>query len=117
MVFTNVVRPRSAFPTASDRFAKTHVGIGATLGANCTVVCGTKVGAWAFVAAGAVVTKDVPAFALVGGVPAHQLGWVSRAGSRLTLVGGRASCPETGREYVLTDGVLVESDAEADALR
>jgi UDP-2-acetamido-3-amino-2,3-dideoxy-glucuronate N-acetyltransferase len=117
MVFTNVVRPRAAFPTTSDRFAKTHIGTGATLGANCTVVCGTQVGAWAFVAAGAVVTKDVPAFALVAGVPARQVGWVSRAGLRLTMVGGRASCPETGRRYVLTDGVLVESEAEAEVLR
>jgi UDP-2-acetamido-3-amino-2,3-dideoxy-glucuronate N-acetyltransferase len=122
MVFTNVMRPRSAFPTGTEGYAKTHVGTGATLGANSTIVCGCDVGAWAFVAAGAVVTKDVPAFGLVAGVPARQVGWVSRAGHRLAVRDGAATCPATGQRYVLENGVLSElgslqnvGDAEARA--
>jgi UDP-2-acetamido-3-amino-2,3-dideoxy-glucuronate N-acetyltransferase len=107
-VFTNVARPRSAFPTGTGGYAKTHVGTGATLGANCTIVCGHDVGAWAFVAAGAVVTKEVPAFGLVVGVPARQIGWVSRAGHRLVIREGTAICPATGQRYVLENGSLAE---------
>jgi UDP-2-acetamido-3-amino-2,3-dideoxy-glucuronate N-acetyltransferase len=84
------------------------VGTGATLGANSTIVCGSDVGAWAFVAAGAVVTKDVPAFGLVAGVPARHVGWVSRAGHRLVIRDGTATCPATGQRYVLENGVLSE---------
>lgn len=103
MVFTNVVNPR-AFVSRKDEYADTVVKRGASLGANCTVVCGVTIGEFAFVAAGAVVTKDVPAYALVAGVPAKLMGWVSRVGRRLDLPvdgEGAASCPETGDRYVL----------------
>jgi UDP-2-acetamido-3-amino-2,3-dideoxy-glucuronate N-acetyltransferase len=110
MVFTNVTRPRSAFPTGPEGYARTRVDRGATLGANCTVVCGTTVGAWSFVAAGAVVTKDVAAHSLVAGVPAKHIGWVSRAGHRLAFENGEARCPETGHRYVLRDGRALELD-------
>jgi UDP-2-acetamido-3-amino-2,3-dideoxy-glucuronate N-acetyltransferase len=82
MVFTNVYNPRSAVPR-KDEYRRTRVKRGATLGANCTIVCGTTIGAHAFVGAGAVVQKDVPDFALVVGVPARRIGWMSRHGERL----------------------------------
>ena len=103
MVFTNVTNPR-AFVSRKDEYADTLVKRGASLGANCTIVCGVTVGEYAFVAAGAVVTKDVPAYALIAGVPASPIGWVSRVGRRLDLPvegEGAASCPETGERYVL----------------
>ncbi|MBE2242345.1 MAG: N-acetyltransferase, partial [Burkholderiaceae bacterium] len=94
MVFTNVYNPRSAVPR-KDEYRRTLVRRGATLGANCTIVCGTTIGAHAFVGAGAVVQRDVPDFALVVGVPARRIGWMSRHGERLALPvsgEGEATC-------------------------
>jgi UDP-2-acetamido-3-amino-2,3-dideoxy-glucuronate N-acetyltransferase len=96
-VFTNVLTPR-ANVNRKEEFARTHVGNGATIGANATIVCGHDLGEYCMVAAGAVVTKNVPAFALVAGVPARQIGWVSHAGERLDL---ELKCPRTGDEYQL----------------
>jgi UDP-2-acetamido-3-amino-2,3-dideoxy-glucuronate N-acetyltransferase len=107
MVFTNVLNPRSAV-VRKHEYRRTLVRRGATLGANCTIVCGTTVGRHAFVGAGAVVTHDVPDFALVTGVPARQVGWMSRHGERLELPlagDGDAVCPATGESYVLRGGV------------
>lgn len=103
MVFTNVRTPRSAFPrnTSAD-YHETRVKHGASIGANATVVCGTTVGEWAFVAAGAVVTKDVPPYALVGGVPAKLMGWVCECGATLKFEGDEATCKECARAYVKT---------------
>ena len=100
MVFTNVHNPRSAVVRKSE-YQPTLVRRGATLGANCTVVCGVTIGRHAFVGAGAVVTHDVPNFALMLGVPARRAGWVSRHGERLAFDGGRAICPATGEAYEL----------------
>ena len=105
MVFTNVYNPRSAV-ARKEEYRPTRVRRGATLGANCTVVCGVTIGAHAFVAAGAVVTRNVPDFALMAGVPARRIGWISRFGERLALTeGGWARCPHTGELYFLHDGV------------
>lgn len=103
MVFTNVYNPRSAV-TRKAEYRRTLVRRGATLGANCTIVCGTTIGAYAFVGAGAVVQRDVPDFALVVGVPARRIGWMSRHGERLGLPDngeGEARCPATGERYRL----------------
>ena len=113
MVFTNVHNPRSAV-TRKNEYRPTRVKQGATLGANCTVVCGTTIGRHAFVGAGAVVSRDVPDFALVVGVPARRIGWVSRHGERLVFAAvanvEEASCPATGERYVLRDGLCVLKD-------
>lgn len=101
-VFTNVLTPR-AFVERKEEFAPTLVKRGATIGANATIVCGVTVGAYAMIGAGAVVTRDVPDFALVVGNPARFLGWVSREGERL---GSDLTCPRTGERYVETDGRL-----------
>lgn len=106
MVFTNVYNPRSAVSRKAE-YRRTLVRRGATLGANCTIVCGTTVGRYAFVGAGAVVNRDVPEFALMVGVPAKQIGWMSRHGERLALPlrgDGEADCPATGEHYVLRAG-------------
>lgn len=106
MVFTNVVNPRAGVERKHE-FRPTRVGRGATLGANCTIVCGSSVGDYGFVGAGAVVTRDVLDFALVTGVPARQVGWMSRHGERLALgVGedGETRCPATGERYVVENG-------------
>ena len=103
MVFTNVMNPRAAVSRRHE-YRPTLVKRGATLGANCTVICGTTIGEHAFVGAGAVVSDDVPAFALVVGVPARRIGWMSRHGERLQLQAsgsGEARCPATGERYRL----------------
>lgn len=102
MVFTNVKTPRSAFPrNTSDDYAVTRVCRGASIGANATVVCGVTIGQWGFVAAGAVVTKDVPEYALVAGVPAKQMGWVCECGESLSNNENEKSCSSCGRHYLL----------------
>lgn len=106
MVFTNVINPRSAI-NRRNQYARTHVGKGASIGANATIVCGHDIGAYAFIGAGAVVTKNVPAFALVVGNPAKQLGWVGEYGHRLHFNSeGVATCPESGQVYQLADNVV-----------
>ena len=117
MVFTNVHNPRAAV-SRRDEYRPTLVRRGATLGANCTVICGATIGRYAFVGAGAVVNRDVPDFALVVGVPGRQVGWMSRHGERLDLpLQGRleATCPHTGDRYLLEGRTvrLVESQALA----
>lgn len=103
-VFTNVTNPRSAVNRHSQ-YAKTHVGKGATIGANATIVCGHDIGAFAFVGAGAVVTKTIPPYALVVGNPSRQIGWMSEYGHRLRFdENGFATCPESGEKYELKDG-------------
>lgn len=105
-VFTNVTNPRSAVNRKSQ-YAQTRVGKGATIGANATIVCGHDIGAYAFIGAGAVVTKNVPAYALLVGNPARQLGWMSEYGHRLHFdKEGVAECPESHDKYQLKDGVV-----------
>ncbi len=106
MVFTNVINPRSAVPR-KDEYLDTFVRQGATLGANCTIVCGVTIGEYAFIGAGAVVTRDVKPYALMMGVPARHVGWMSQHGERLDLGltgDGEAHCPGSGARYVMTDG-------------
>lgn len=113
MVFTNVYNPRSLVER-KDEYRDTLVKKGATLGANCTIVCGTSIGAFAFIGAGAVIQRDVPDFALMVGVPARQIGWMSAYGERLDLPiegDGNATCPHTGDTYILQDGVLSRTEA------
>ena len=98
MVFTNDLTPRAKYPKGSAGYKKTVLHTGASIGANATVVCGHEVGRWAMVAAGAVVTKNVPDYALVAGVPAKQIGWVCECGNRL---GENLECSECGRKYKL----------------
>lgn len=108
MVFTNVANPRAAV-SKKHGYRRTLVQRGATLGANCTVVCGHTVGEYAFVGAGAVVAADVPAYALMVGVPARRIGWMSRHGERLALPAsghGEAACPATGDRYRLDGDTL-----------
>lgn len=104
MVFTNVINPRSAVNRKSE-YAKTVVKQGASIGANATIVCGHDIGKFAFIGAGAVVTKHVPDYALVVGNPARQIGWMSEQGFRLEFdVNGEAVCPGNGDKYKLTEG-------------
>lgn len=108
MVFTNVYNPRSLIER-KDEYRDTIVKKGATLGANCTIVCGITIGAYSFIGAGAVVNKDVPAYALMVGVPARQIGWMSEFGEQLDLPVsgyGEAVCAHTGSTYLLNNGLL-----------
>jgi UDP-2-acetamido-3-amino-2,3-dideoxy-glucuronate N-acetyltransferase len=111
MVFTNVLNPRCKYPQVGGSFyLKTLVKTGASLGANCTIVCGNIIGKHAFVGAGAVVTKDVPDFALVVGSPARVIGYVSEAGERLSFdSAGRAVCSRSGKRYHIYEGTVEEA--------
>lgn len=107
MVFTNVYNPRAAIER-KDEYRDTRVKQGATLGANCTIICGSTVGRYAFIGAGAVVSKDVPDFALMVGVPARQIGWMSRYGEQLDLPltgDSNTTCPHTNDHYLLKNGI------------
>lgn len=103
MVFTNVINPRSAVSRKSE-YKNTHVGKGATIGANATIICGHSIGSFSFIGAGAVVTKDVKPYSLVLGNPARHIGWMSEYGQRLNFNGeGIAICPESGEQYLIKD--------------
>ena len=105
-VFTNVVNPRSAV-SRKDQYLKTHVGKGASIGANATIVCGHTIGEYAMIGAGAVVTKDIPPYALVVGNPSRQIGWVSEYGHRLSFnEKGIATCSESNQQYLLEGGIV-----------
>ena len=108
MVFTNVYNPRSLIERKNE-YRHTLVKKGATLGANCTIVCGVTIGEYAFIGAGAVINKDVPAYALMVGVPARQIGWMSEFGEQLDLPlngDGQAACQHTGAVYTLKNGIV-----------
>ncbi len=106
MVFTNVINPRSAINRKSE-YSKTHVGKGASIGANATIVCGHDIGEFAFIGAGTVVTKTIPAFALVVGNPSRQIGWMSEYGHRLEFnADGKATCKESGQVYQLENNIV-----------
>jgi len=104
-VFTNDLTPRAKYPKGSAGYKKTVVGRGASIGANATVVCGHNIGAWAMIASGAVVTKNVPAYALMAGVPAKRIGWVCECGKVLR---DTLSCPACGRNYKEAENGLEE---------
>ena len=107
MVFTNVINPRSAI-NRRDQYSKTHVGRGASIGANATIVCGHDIGEYAFIGAGAVVTKTIAPYALVVGNPAKQIGWVGEYGHRLEFGdNGIAVCHESKQEYKLDDNIVI----------
>jgi UDP-2-acetamido-3-amino-2,3-dideoxy-glucuronate N-acetyltransferase len=115
MVFTNVYNPRSLIDRKNE-YQNTLVKKGATLGANCTIVCGTTIGEYAFVGAGAVVNRDIPAYALVVGVPARQIGWMSEFGEQLKLPltgAGEVRCSQTDDLYVLNDSQLVKHSSKS----
>ncbi|WP_027631126.1 N-acetyltransferase [Ruminiclostridium cellobioparum] len=105
MVFTNDLTPRSKYPKGAGGYKKTLVKYGASIGANATIVCGNTIGKWAMIASGAVVTKDVPDYAIMAGVPAKQIDWVCECG--IPLRGG-INCEKCGREYTLVKGQLLE---------
>lgn len=105
-VFTNITNPRSAI-SRKDQYQSTHVGKGATIGANATIVCGHTIGAYALIGAGTVVTKEIRPYALVVGNPSRQIGWVSEYGHRLDFDNdGYAVCPESGAQYQLKDNLV-----------
>lgn len=105
MVFTNDLTPRSKYPKGKEGFKKTLVKYGASIGANATIVCGNIIGKWAMIASGTVVTKDVPNYALMAGVPAKQIGWVCECG---TVLKNEYSCNDCGKDYIHTNGKLKE---------
>ena len=108
MVFTNVYNPRSAIPR-KDEYRPTLIRKGATLGANCTIICGVTIGSYAFIAAGAVVNREVPDFALMAGIPARQIGWMSRYGDQIPLPlqgEGKYRCPHLGDIYILENDII-----------
>ncbi len=108
MVFTNVINPRSAV-TRKNEYKPTILRRGASVGANATIVCGNEIGEYALIGAGSVITKPVPAYALVVGNPARQIGWVSEYGHRLNFdENGFATCPETGQKYKLNDNKVIK---------
>jgi len=112
MVFTNVYNPRAAVARKNE-YRPTLVKQGASLGANCTIVCGVTIGEYAFVGAGAVINRNVPDFAVMAGVPARQIGWISRHGEKLSLPltgNGMATCPQTGERYTLENGICSLTD-------
>lgn len=108
-VFTNVINPRSHVSRKAE-YRPTLVRRGATIGANATVICGVTIGEYAFIGAGAVITADVPAFALMVGVPARRVGWMCRCGVRLQVKDGRAVCGTCGSQYQERDGLLSPID-------
>lgn len=107
MVFTNDLTPRAKYPKGSGRYKKTLVREGATIGANATVVCGHELGAWCTIAAGAVVTKNVPGHALMAGVPARQIGWVCECGQ---VLDENLRCPDCGRSYRRSENTITEEE-------
>lgn len=108
MVFTNVINPRSAVARKNE-YKQTILRRGASVGANATIVCGNEIGEYALIGAGSVITKPVPAYALVVGNPARQIGWVSEYGHRLNFdENGFATCPETGQKYKLNDNKVIK---------
>jgi UDP-2-acetamido-3-amino-2,3-dideoxy-glucuronate N-acetyltransferase len=109
MVFTNVTNPRSAV-NRRGQYSKTHVGKGASIGANATIVCGHDIGEYAFIGAGTVVTKTVPPFALIVGNPGRQIGWMSEFGHRLNFdEQNKAVCPESNQEYLLENNKVIRT--------
>lgn len=110
MVFTNVINPRSAV-NRRGQYAQTRVKVGASIGANATIVCGNDIGKYAFIGAGAVVTKDVPDYALVVGNPSKQIGWMSEFGHRLEFnTENKATCSESGEKYILENNSVKKVD-------
>jgi UDP-2-acetamido-3-amino-2,3-dideoxy-glucuronate N-acetyltransferase len=109
MVFTNIKNPRSAI-VRRDSYEKTHVEKGATICANATIVCGNKIGKYAFIGAGAVITKDIAPYALVVGNPAIKIGWMSEYGHKLLFEKGMATCPESQQKYKLTENSVERID-------
>jgi UDP-2-acetamido-3-amino-2,3-dideoxy-glucuronate N-acetyltransferase len=112
MVFTNVINPRSEI-VRKDEFRKTVIRTGASIGANATILCGNTIGAYAFIGAGSVVTRDIPDFALVFGNPARIAGWICRCGVRLRLVDNTAACGACSERYVLHLGTLAAATTNA----
>jgi UDP-2-acetamido-3-amino-2,3-dideoxy-glucuronate N-acetyltransferase len=109
MVFTNVKTPRAAYPrNTRDDYLATRVRYGASIGANATIICGVTIGEWALVAAGAVVTQDVPPYAIAAGVPTRRVGWACECGITLAFVNNRATCENCGKQYHLIDENRVE---------